>query len=54
MEAPQIALVTVDPTTGKNRINWKFRNLQNYISTVCIYKEGSHYNQFDLIGGGQQ
>lgn len=53
MEAPQIALVTVDPTTGKNRINWKFRNLPDYISTVCIYKEGSHYNQFDLIGEAQ-
>jgi len=53
MEAPQIALVTVDPTTGKNRINWKFKNLPDYISTVCIYKEGSHYNQFDLIGEAQ-
>lgn len=53
MEAPQIALVTVDPTTGKNRINWKFKKLPDYISTVCIYKESSHYNQFDLIGEAQ-
>ena len=53
MEAPQIALVTVDPATGKNRITWTFKNLPDYISTVCIYKEGSHYNQFDLIGEAQ-
>lgn len=53
MEAPEIALVTVDPATGKNRIEWKFSNLPDYVTTVGIYKEGGHYNQFDWIGEAQ-
>ncbi len=50
MEAPEIALVTVDPATGKNRIGWSFANLPDYVTDVSVYKEGGHYGQFDLIG----
>lgn len=49
MGAPDISLVTVDPATGKNRINWKFTNLPDYITTVGVYKEGAHYNKFELL-----
>lgn len=47
---PQISLITIDPSTGKNKINWQFTGLPDFITDVMVYKEGSRYNQFDLIG----
>lgn len=47
---PQISLISVDKETGKNQINWQFKNLPDYVTKVMIYKESSYYNQFNLIG----
>jgi hypothetical protein len=49
---PKISLVNIDEATGKNRIIWdKYNvNLSSEVTEMLIYKEGSRYNQFNLIG----
>lgn len=47
---PQISLISIDKETGKNQINWQFKDLPDYVTGVMIYKETNHYNQFELIG----
>ncbi|WP_455587514.1 T9SS type A sorting domain-containing protein [Bacteroides sp.] len=47
---PQISLISIDKETGKNQINWQFKDLPDYVTNVMIYKETNHYNQFELIG----
>jgi hypothetical protein len=49
---PKISLVNIDAVTGKNRIIWdKYNvNLTSEVTEMVIYREGSKYNQFNVIG----
>ncbi|GHT73223.1 hypothetical protein AGMMS50262_03950 [Bacteroidia bacterium] len=49
---PKISLVNIDAATGKNRIIWDKNNvnLSSDVTEMLIYKEGSKYNQFYVIG----
>ena len=45
-----INLVTADASTGKNKITWTVPGgLPAFITGINIYKEGSRYNDFNLI-----
>jgi hypothetical protein len=49
---PKISLVNIDEATGKNRIIWDKNNvnLTSEVTQMVIYREGSKYNQFNVIG----
>jgi hypothetical protein len=49
---PKISLVNIDAVTGKNKIVWDKdnANLTSDLTEILVYREGSRYNRFDLIG----
>jgi len=49
---PKISLVNIDETSGKNKVIWDKNNvnLTSDVTEMLIYKEGSKYNQFNVIG----
>lgn len=50
LPVPEIGLVTVDATTGRNRLAWTLpQQLPEYATGLNIYKEGNRYNDFYLL-----